>query len=107
MSQPSALVKSLLEQIPRSVGVTQLKTFLQGQTIGSFDLLWNYSPTDAEPTVGFRFRRYEKEPGAYYRDPYPLTVCVYSSVFSELPIVEAALDSTDVSTLLTSLQNNG
>jgi len=98
------LAQQILAQIPNSVDTTQLKLFLQSQTLGSFTILWSYSPTDAEPTVGFRFTRKEKEPGAYYRDPYPLTVCVYSSVFPNLPIVEVMLQLEDIQELLTSLQ---
>lgn len=101
MSQKT-LAQCLLAQIPRSVDITELKTFLQSQVLGSYELLWAYSPTDAEPTVGFRFTRLAKEPGAYYRDPYPITVCAYSSIFPELPVVEAFLDSQDVQELLLS-----
>jgi hypothetical protein len=90
----------LLVQIPRSVDRTQLKTFLQSQELGSYELLWAYSPTDAVPTIGFRFTRTAKEPGAYYRDPYPVTVCAYSSVFPELPVVHAVLELSDIQELL-------
>ena len=99
MSQ-NILAQHLLTQIPKSVDTTQLKNFLQSQTLGTYDLLWAYSPTDAEPTVGFRFTRLAKEPGAYYRDPYPITVCSYFSVVPELPVVRAVLELSDIQELL-------
>jgi hypothetical protein len=91
-------------QIPNSVDTTQLKVFLQSQEISSYDLLWAYSPTDAVPNVGFRFIRSAKEPGSYYREPYPLTVSVKASELPALPVVPLPLEIQDVQELLNLLQ---
>lgn len=91
-------------QIPNSVDTTQLKLFLQSQELGSYDLLWAYSPTDANPNVGLRFTRSAKESGSYYREPYPLTVSVYASELPALPIVPLPLEIQDVQELLLLLQ---
>ena len=96
--------KLLRPQIPNSVDTTQLKVFLQSQEIGSYDLLWAYSFTDAVYTIGLRFTRSSKEPGSYYREPYPFTVSTFVPELPALPIVPLPFEIQDVQELLLLLQ---
>ncbi len=88
-------MEQIAVQIPKSVDKTQLITFLSSQTLGSYDLIWAFDPVDEQPTVGLRFTRSERPPGAYYRDPYPVTVQVLASRLPELPVVQLPLDVTE------------
>ncbi len=94
-------MQQLAAQIPKSVNLTNVRTFLMSQTIGSFDLVWAFDPLEAEPTVGLRFTRSERPPGSYYRDPYPVTVQVLASRLPELPVVQLPVE---VSEFLAALQ---
>ncbi len=92
--------KLLRPQIPNSVDTTNLKLFLQSQEIGSYDLLWTYSSIDAVHTIGLRFTRSTKEPGSYYREPYPFTVSTYVPELPSLPVLPLPLEIQDVQELL-------
>lgn len=89
----TSIAQRVLAQIPKTVDITHLKIFLLSQELGICEVF-------TQKTSGFRFRRSMKEPGAYYRDPYPLTVCVFVSDIPDLPIVEAALELHDMQELL-------
>ncbi len=88
-------MQQLAAQIPNAVDTTQLKDFLQSQVIGFYDLVWAFDPVDKQPTVGLRFQRSERPAGAYYRDPYPVTVQVLASRLPELPLVQLPVDVTE------------
>jgi hypothetical protein len=69
-------------------------TFLQSNNIGSCTLEWKFN----EQRMYLQVERREREPGAYYRDPYPLFLTVSN------PRITFPLTQKDVCSLISALQ---
>lgn len=77
--------------------------FLQdSQAMGPHECLWEcpYS----KQLVGFRLQRYDRLPGTYYREPYPLSITLIAPKIYSFPDVTYPLTQSDVKEIISALE---
>jgi hypothetical protein len=78
--------------------------FLKNQhLIGQHQFLWEcpYS----RQHVGFFLKRYERLPGIYYREPYPLTITIVAPKIYSFPDITYPLTESDTNEIISSLES--
>ncbi len=85
------------------VRIQQVIDFLKNpHAMGPHEFLWECPY--ARQLVGFRLQRYDRYPGMYYREPYPLAITIVAPKIYSFPDITYPLTPSDTKEILSALE---
>lgn len=72
------------------------------QAMGPHEFLWECRLS--RQLVGFRLQRYDRLPGMYYREPYPLAITLVAPKIYAFPDITHPLTQSDVKEIISALE---
>ena len=98
-----SLTLDMPERVSSAMKIDAFVSFLMSSDLGTDRLTWETGQTQTQTFISLTAIRSPRAPGAYYRDPYPLTLAL------ELPALQGTLrvtvPPTDVVPLVSALCN--
>lgn len=86
------------------VKIQQAIVFLKDpQAMGPHEFLWECPMSRQQ--VGFRLQRYDRLPGMYYREPYPLAITLVAPKIYSFPDITYPLTQSDVKEIISALES--
>lgn len=98
-----SLTLDLPERASSAMKIDAFVSFLTSSDLGTDRLTWE--TTQTQTFISLTAIRSPRAPGAYYRDPYPLTLALELPALQGTPSLRITVPPTDVVPLVSALRN--
>jgi hypothetical protein len=100
-----SLTLDLPERASSAMKIDAFVSFLTSSDLGTDRLTWDTSQTQTQTFISLTATRTPRPTGAYYRDPYPLTLALELPALQGTPSLRITVPPTDVVPLVSALRN--